>query len=87
MKFSENNKQNLGLSSASESSVRSNEHWMLYKVNTMLTLCTWNENISPVNIFQNDFWKRFLALVYVTLFTIYYEAVIYQIGFSVDIVL
>lgn len=55
MKFAENNKQNLGLAPASESSARSNEHWMLYKVNVMLTLCSRNENILPANIFQNDF--------------------------------
>lgn len=63
MKFAENNKQNLGLAPASESSPRSNEHWMSYKVKIMLTLCSRNENISPANIFQN-FERDGLMILY-----------------------
>lgn len=87
MRFEENNKQNLGLAPASESSVRSNEHWMSYKVNVMLTFCTWNENISPANIFQNDFWKRCLALIDSTLFSIHYRNCYLSTWFFVDILL
>lgn len=87
MRFEENIKQNLGLAPASEPSVRSNEHWMLYKVNVMLTFCTWNENISPANIFQNDFWKRCLALIDITLFTIHYRNCYLSTRFFIDILL
>lgn len=40
MRFEENNKQNVGLAPASESSVRSNERWRSHKVNEMLTFRT-----------------------------------------------
>lgn len=85
-KFAENNKQNPGLAPASESSVKSNEHWMSYKVNIMFTLCSWNENILPAYIFQNDF-ERDALLWLMIVYSLGVIEIDLSTGFFVDIFL
>lgn len=81
MRFEENNKQNVGLAPASESSVRSNERWRLHKVNGMLTFRTWMKIFHLLTYFKMIFERDallWLVLLYSLDIT---ETVIYQQDF------